>query len=227
MSYGGPPRSAGYWNWVAEELVFYDAEKVDKQHRISDADTFIVLYHEAFHQFIHYSTGELPPHSWFNEGHGDYFSGAQIRDGKMRGIGPNPWRVHTIQSAIEEDKQIAWKDIIRFEQPQYYRDDIVHICYAQGWSMIYFLRKSPEVAKRPEWAKILPVYFDTLKAKYGEELASLEAAGKKDDLLLKAKAGLAARTKAVDAAFEGVDLDEIQDAWSKFTMAIEDPRKKK
>lgn len=225
-TYGGPERSAGYWNSGAEELVFYDAETVDKQHRSSDADTFIVLYHEAFHQYIHYSTGELPPHSWFNEGHGDYFSGAQIKDGKLRGIGVNPWRVRTIQFAIGEEKHVPWKDIIRFEQPQYYQKDIVHICYAQGWSMVYFLRKSEEVAKRAEWAKILPVYFDTLKQVYAEELAKLpedrRAAGAAHE-----QAGLIARNAAVTAAFEGVDLDEIEQAWSKFVVGLDDPRKKK
>ncbi|MBK7878407.1 MAG: hypothetical protein IPJ77_22355 [Planctomycetes bacterium] len=225
-SYGGPPRSAGYWNWVDEELVFYDAEKVDKNHQSSDADTFIVLYHEAFHQYIHYSTGELPPHSWYNEGHGDYFSGAQIKDGKLRGIGPNPWRVHTIQQAIGEDKHVPWKEMIRFEQPQYYRGDIVHICYAQGWSMVYFLRKSEEVAKKPEWAKILPTYFDTLKASYAEELAKLPEA-QRDDAGARGAAGLTARNKAIDAAFEGVDLDAIETAWKRFVATIEDPRKKK
>ena len=72
----GNPRSAGYWNSRTEELVLFDAEEHERGKRPDDSGTFIVLYHEAFHQYIHYSTGELPPHSWFNEGYGDYFSGA-------------------------------------------------------------------------------------------------------------------------------------------------------
>ncbi|MBI5365292.1 MAG: hypothetical protein HZA53_19095 [Planctomycetes bacterium] len=226
LSYGGSPSTAGYWNWVDEELVFYDAEKVDKNHVASDADTFIVLYHEAFHQYIHYSTGELPPHSWFNEGTGDYFSGAQLKDGKLRGIGPMPWRVHTIQQAIGENKHIPWREMIRYEQPQYYKEDVVYICYAQGWSMIYFLRKSDEVAKRPEWAKILPTYFETLKAAYAEELAKLPE-DKREDRGIRGGAGLTARNRAIEAAFEGVDLDEIEKAWARFVATIEDPRNKK
>jgi hypothetical protein len=226
MSYGGPPRSAGYWNWVDEELVFYDAEVVDKNHRTSDADTFIVLYHEAFHQYIHYSTGELPPHTWFNEGTGDYFSGAVIKDGKLQRIGPNPWRLRLIQEAIETDKFVPWAEILKFEQPQYYNPAIVHICYAQGWSMIYFLRKSELVEKRPEWKKILPTYFDTLKSVYGAKLAELEASGKQDDKEAKGKAGFEARTKAHEEAFRDVDIDELQEAWKTFTLAIEDKGKR-
>ncbi|MDZ4775047.1 MAG: hypothetical protein SGI72_18155 [Planctomycetota bacterium] len=226
LSYGAPEMSAGYWNWVDEELVFYDAEIVDKQHRTSDADTFIVLYHEAFHQYIHYSTGELPPHSWFNEGTGDYFSGAVIKDGKLQKIGPNPWRLGTIQGAISTEQFVPWHDMIKFEQPQYYNPLIVHICYAQGWSMIYFLRKCDVVEKRPEWKKILPTYFNTLKSVYGTKLTELEAAGKKDDKAARGKAGLEARTKALEDAFKDVDLSELEDAWKLFTLGLEDVRKR-
>jgi len=226
LSYGGPPSSAGYWNWDDEELVFYDAEVVNKNHQRSDADTFIVLYHEAFHQYIHYSTGELPPHSWFNEGTGDYFSGSVIKDGRLQKIGPNPWRLHTIKDAIRADEFVPWKEMITYEQPQYYNPKIVHICYSQGWSMIYFLRKSELVEKRPEWKKILPTYFDTLKAVYGEKVAALEAAGKKDDQEAKGKAGLEARKAANEAAFKDVDLDEIEQAWSAYVLSIEDFKRK-
>ncbi len=223
LSYGGPPMSAGYWNWDAEELVFYDAEVQDKSHHVSDANTFIVLYHEAFHQYIHYSTGELPPHSWFNEGHGDYFSGATIRDGKMRSIGPNPWRLKTIQGAVKDGKHVPLRDLLSYEQAQYYANP--YICYAEGWSLIYFLRKSELVAKRPEWAQILPTYFAELKSGYAAEIAKLEAAGKAKDQGLRAKAGLEVRKAALAKAIEGVDIDELERAWKAYVATIPEPKK--
>lgn len=226
LTYGGMPGSAGYWNSETEELVLYDAEKVTKDKKTSDADTFIVLYHEAFHQYIHYSAGELPPHSWFNEGHGDYFSGANLKDGKLRGIGVNPWRIEAIQYYIQQNVFVPWSEIIRYEQRDYYKPDKIGICYAQGWAMIYFLRTSKEVAAKPEWAKILPTYFDTLKKTYGESLAALEASGKKDDEQAKLRAGYEARQAAVQAAFEGVDLNAIQDAWIQYTLSLKPPTEK-
>jgi hypothetical protein len=84
FSYGGP-RARGYWNSVDKELVFYDAEKTDSSNHSNDADTFIALYHEAFHPVHLLLDRELPPHSWFNEGHGDFFSGAQIRTASCAG----------------------------------------------------------------------------------------------------------------------------------------------
>lgn len=224
FSYGGPPRTAGFWNRETEELVLYDAEQIDRNHQRSETNTFIALYHEAFHQFIHYSAGELPPHSWFNEGHGDFFSGATVRDGKVRAIGPNPWRVNVIKYVVMVKQHVPWKDMIRYEQQQYYANP--DVCYAQGWSMIYFLRTSKEVARKPEWARILPSYFDALKVAWADELHELEAQGKKDDKASRAQAGLKARLRAVDEAFAGVDLDEIEQAWLAFVDKLERAERK-
>ncbi len=220
MSYGGAPMSAGFWNSETQELVLYDAEQIEKDWKKSDADTFIVLYHEAFHQFIHYSAGELPPHSWFNEGTGDFFSGALLKDGKMRGIGANPWRLGLIQHAIAQELTVPWKDIIKYEQAQYYAN--ASICYAQGWSMIYFLRTSKTVAAKPEWARILPTYFDVLKSSYREELAKLDET-KRSERGPRELAGLNARKRAVDAAFQGVDIDALEEAWRRFTLDLPAP----
>ena len=52
---------------------------------------------------------------------------------------------------------------MRLTQADYY--SYPSICYAQGWSLIYFLREA--VPKNPKWnekwGKILDTYFDTLK----------------------------------------------------------------
>lgn len=235
LIYGGIPGSAGYWNSETQELVLYNdvalvrdrktGELVEDKKK-GEADTFIVLYHEAFHQFIHYSAGELPPHSWFNEGSGDYFSGATIKDGKMRGIGVNPWRIEHIQNAIGENKTIPWADMIKFEQPQYYQKDRIGLCYAQGWSMIYFLRTCKDVAAKPEWAKILPTYFDVLRKDYAEACARLEGEGKKEDKQAHYAAGYEARVNAVDKAFEGVNLDDLEKAWSAYILTLKVPDSK-
>ena len=223
ISYGGHPRSAGYWNSRLEELVLYDAQKQEKGERPDDSDTFVVLYHEAFHQYIHYSTGELPPHSWFNEGYGDYFSGAVIRNGKVRKIGVNPWRCGLIQAVIEGKfsfEPVPWKDIIEYSQGQYYTN--AGPKYAQGWSMIYFLLHAPVVKKHPEWEAILPTYFETLKAEYAKQLEEL---GEHPAPEKKAGAGQLAREAALKAAFADVDLEEIHGEWATFTLTLEDPRK--
>ncbi len=182
--YGGPGGSAGYWSDQSEELVFYDASP----RKAPDDDTFAVLYHEAFHQYIYYSIGEVAPHSWFNEGHGDYYAGAKYSTGSKKfKIEPFNWRVGVVRNAIgvgpcssadattKDGKPFRKWDrskggytpleaLVAFSQGEYY--SYPSVSYAQGWSLVYFLREI--VPKNPKWkekwGKILDVYFETLKA---------------------------------------------------------------
>ncbi|MCZ6597256.1 MAG: DUF1570 domain-containing protein [Planctomycetota bacterium] len=225
MKYGGMAGSGGYWNSVAEELVFFDYQDRKNERGSGKANSRIVLYHEAFHQYIYYSTGELAPHSWFNEGYGDFFSGARFnRYGEVSKIDVNPWRVGTIQRAIARYDHAPWKDIIRFEQKDYYRRSRRGLNYAQGWSMIYFLNTSKQVAKRPEWAGILTTYFDTLKETWIREQEQLEKSGQQDDREQVAEGRLRSREAAVEAAFQDVDLDEIEESWMKYTLSLKPPK---
>ncbi len=222
VKYGGPPNSAGYWYWVTEELVFYDATYREKGKKTDKSDTFIVLYHEAFHQYIHYSVGRLAPHSWFNEGYGDFFSGSQVRGGKVKRVGPNPWRLHTIQAMLERNDYLPWPEMIEYTKDAYYDPTRAGLNYAQGWSMVYFLNESRTVQRHDQWSQILPIYFDELKAAWSELKDELEESGDDPEAEAKARriAEEAAKKRAVDLAFQGVDLDELEKEWIDFTLSI-------
>ncbi|MEQ8766143.1 MAG: hypothetical protein RL885_19660 [Planctomycetota bacterium] len=181
-AYGGPPSSAGFWSPGHEELVMFDNTAQDKN------DTFAVLRHEAFHQYIYYRCGELSPHSWFNEGYGDYFSGAKYRGGSF-GPGKFLWRTPVIRKALQEDTVIPMKDILAYTQRQYYEPKVASICYAQGWSIVYFLREGR--LKHKEWDDILDKYLTKL----------VETRD---------------RDQALAHAFEGVDIDEFEAEWKRF-----------
>ena len=223
MKYGGPPRSAGYWYYVTEELVLYDATKREKGKKTERLDTFIVVYHEAFHQFIHYSAGQLAPHSWFNEGYGDYFSGALIKGGKVKKIGPNPWRLNTIQRTIRSHEFVPWREILEYERSEYYGARQGYY-YAQGWSMVYFLNECKKVQKHPQWSQILPKYFDELKSAWTEGRMDLEAGADSEDEAknqeARGVAQKAARDRALQFAFDGVDIEELEKEWIDFTLSL-------
>ncbi len=224
VQYGGSPWSGGYWNADAEELVFYEYGDTKDDRSRGENDSRIVLYHEAFHQYIYYSAGELAPHSWFNEGHGDFFSGARFdAAGRIAKIGINPWRASFIQEVLREGRYLPWEKILGYEQVQFYGPERA-ICYAQGWSMVYFLRTAKEVARSPAWAAILPTYFQTLKASYDGELEELGRSGQLDVQEQLAGAQQRARERALEAAFQGLDLAELQAAWLEFTLELEPPR---
>ena len=230
LAYGGNPGTAGYWNFVEEELVLYDAEKQGGDASLRDAKTFVVLYHEAFHQYIFYSCGGVSPHSWFNEGYGDYFGGALIKGGKVKKIGPNPMRAWVVETLAEGKKLyprnglpleglMSFEKMIRLPKSVYYFDKR---SYSTGWSMIYFL-KSKEVQRHKEWAAILPTYFEALQKAWQRELKYVS---NPSNMLARQPAVEAAREVAVKAAFEGIDMFELNRAWLRFTQKLDVKRPK-
>lgn len=200
-SYGGPGGSAGYWSSFHQELVIYDDQASGGRR-----NTWATLNHEAFHQYIFYFLGNFAPHSWYNEGNGDFFSGYQISNRKFK-LRPFDWRLGLIKENIQKsDKDsetgvVPLREIVRWTQPQYYGDSKYGTDggdhYAQGWSFVYFLRTGAEAAKDwdPAYGKILDTYLRTLV--------------ETDDL-----------DKAVDTAFAGIDYDKLEAAWKAYTKSL-------
>lgn len=190
-SYGGPGGSAGYWSSRDEELVIFDDKAGGGR-----ADTWAVLNHEAFHQYIFYFYGELAPHSWYNEGTGDFYAGYYYQHKKFK-LKPFIWRVGTVKEMIRTGKYVPLKEIVRYSQGQYYGSSEYGTSgghhYAQGWSFIYFMRTGPKKSRKwnEAWDHILQTYLDTLA-----ETGDLD--------------------RAVDVAFEGVDWDELEEAWKDY-----------
>ena len=190
IDYGGSSSSAGYWNSGAQELVIFD----DKE-RGGRRNTWAVLNHEAFHQYIFYFYGNIAPHSWYNEGTGDFYSGYQLKGRRFK-LSPFDWRVGTVKTMINEGRTVPIETFTRFTQREYYTDSQwghpgEH--YAQGWAFIWFLRTGKKNAKgwNDDWDKILPTYLETLL--WTEDL-----------------------DEAVEKAFQGVDYEEIEAAWKAY-----------
>jgi len=214
-AYGGPGGSAGYWNPGDQELVFYEDTSKKK-------DALRVLNHEAFHQYIFYSVGSISPHDWFNEGHGDYFSGHDYNSQGKFVPKPFSWRQGLIKGAMGAKKYIPLKTFVKYSHAEYY-GPLIGQNYAQGWSMIWFLRGT----RNPEWKGMLEKYFNTLKGEVtkwvDEQVAAAKAAGTwkegwrpsftPNDVEEKA------RTMALDSIFGGWDdrkWDRFEKEWLDF-----------
>jgi hypothetical protein len=186
-SYGGPPSSAGYWSSRDQELVIFDTRP--------RSDTWLVLNHEAFHQFIFYFYGSISPHSWYNEGTGDFYSGYKYKNKKFQ-IKESEWRKGTASQMIKKEEYVPLKEIVRYTQREYYGNNTYGygggLLYAQGWSFVYFLRTGKKKSKdwNDDWDTILDSYLETLAS-----------TGDLD--------------KSIDVAFDGVNWDELEAAWKK------------
>lgn len=194
-SYGGPGSSAGYWSPSDRELVLYDDQAGGGRN-----DTWSVLNHEAFHQYIFYFYGNIAPQSWYNEGTGDFYSGYSWKTNKFV-LEKFKWRTDTIKAAIQAKTFVPLADFVKLTQADYYgnatktwpkADGFQN--YAQGWSLIYFLRTGKKNNARgwnPAWDTILETY-----------LRVLATTGKTD--------------LAVDAAFKDVDFAALEASWASY-----------
>lgn len=190
ISYGGPPSSAGFWNPGTEELVLFD-DKADG----GRADTWAVLNHEAFHQYIFYFYGNIAPHSWYNEGTGDFYSGYRYGRNKKFTLEKFDWRDPLIKESLREGRYVPLDQFVRMTKAEYYDQATIGRNYAQGWSLIYFLRtgkKNNAKGWNPQWDSILDTYLTTL--------ASTGQIG-----------------HAVEQAYAGVDMTELETAWIAYT----------
>lgn len=215
---GAPPGSAGYFSPATGELVLYAKFQGESKGGSQD-NCRSVMFHEGFHQYIHFAVGDVSPHSWFNEGHGDYYAGAIVTGAGYK-VKPFDWRVQHLKQHMNEKRDlIPCKSLVRYPQSEYYSN--AGLKYAQGWALIYYLR---EVSRKKEHQKVLETYFDYLadnvaafraKKKEGQEggenggeavpgipglrIINFEDQEKVEQIL----------SEAVDKAFEGVDFEEL------------------
>jgi hypothetical protein len=155
IQYSGLPGSAGYWYPPGMELVFYE----DKG---AKTDSLRVLYHEGFHQYIHYALGAADPHTWFNEGNAEYFFGYDYVNGKWQ-RGSATWRRDEARKAKREKKFPTLLDWLNFSHRDYMGGNKLGLQagenYALGWDFVAFLRTT----KKKEYQGILDKYFVTLR----------------------------------------------------------------
>ncbi len=234
--YGGPPTSGGFWHPGNEELVFFDysytmktldedeKRRLDKANvKLTNDDSLLVLYHEAFHQYIHYAVGEFAPHDWFNEGYGDYFSGAEVGEGTGRvlRVDPSPWRIHVAKDMCEFGKDfVPLEQILKAERAQFYHPARIRFFYAGAWSFVFFLKHSKEAAAHPQWSRILATYFESMKSDYAAELQKL---GASPTIEQKTVVGAGVRKGALKKALEGVDVAELERVWRQWVVDMKDP----
>jgi hypothetical protein len=214
MAYGGSAGSGGYWSPYHKELVFFDQSP--------RTETLCVLNHEAFHQYIYYYYGELSPHSWYNEGHGDYFSGAKMtRTYRITEYANAPGgfdrsqfikdmaRLRQQGKKMSEGAAAPLKELLNYSQREYYSSGPGRPVgfYPQGWAVVHMLRQSKGL--EPEWKRILPEYLANLVASRHE--VAEEVMKKKLETAEKVKEGSSEDlSHDVEDYYGRVDTDKVQ-----------------
>lgn len=194
------PGVAGWFNPRSEELVLYFGES-------GKDSTLSVMTHEGFHQYCHFLFNRSKAHRWFDEGHGDYYGAWKMKGKKLV---PNEdmkgglARTPEIKTMIREGTVKPLKKHIRFDHGQWQGQGPSNVsCYAQSFSIIYFLRegtrgKVKSKYWKDEYADIIPDYmkhlaegyqdaYDEIRETAEEQIELLTEAGAEYELIESAK----------------------------------------
>lgn len=214
--YSKKPGTGGYWHPIAEELVLFNPSKtVKKADWMRKVTPVAILYHEAMHQYFHYSNGNVPPASWFNEGYGEYFGGAKVdRFGKrIRKIEKNAFRWSVVKKHREENKWPSLEKMLKATQIQFYQRKVVSENYAFGWAFCYFLELEREKDKKDrneQWAAIPQRYIKELRAAAAHYRKQLPEDAPKGSIL---RLAIPIQKQAYERTFKDIDLAKLEHAW--------------
>ncbi len=177
--------TVGWFSPFTKELVFFIAEVYQP------GLTKAVAFHEGWHQYSDkYFNLEMKSelHRWFDEGTGDFF-GSHTWTGRKWEYETSKMRKIDIKTIVNTKKHVPWREIVSWNKDKFYGNRASDF-YAQGYSMVDFLRNGSRNKSKwdPTWEPILDTYRKVM----------LEEKDQK---------------KAVEAAFQGVDWDKIEECW--------------
>lgn len=145
------------------------------------------LAHEGFHQFLSYYVPNPP--IWLNEGLAEYFEGMdptkKLVDSRST-INENA--LMRIKAYIAQGVTIPLKRFLYMTQEEFYMNP--SLCYAQGWSVMYFLAYA---------SKSYNKYYN--------------------NLIQYLKNGID-REEALDLTFEKIDFEKFERAWKTYIMSL-------
>lgn len=162
--------AAAYFSPGQNELCGYKTVSEGKKLSIH------IMYHEAMHQYLHALFGEevdIP--IWLNEGMAEYFFGGEFNDVTGRfTIGLNKERIDTIRQACRDGSYVPLKKLFQYTQGQYYSD--AQRCYAEGWSVAYFMWTTPDA----KYKGVIESFMKKLRQTKDAEAAFNDSFGKLD-----------------------------------------------
>ncbi|MGK0484376.1 MAG: hypothetical protein ACJAQ3_004366 [Planctomycetota bacterium] len=209
LTYGGNPNTVGYFHPRVQELVIYDAREDPSESMPNDHPTMRTLYHEACHQFLHHTASSMSPHSWYDEGSGEFYAGSVIQSGSVKEIEGLEDREAYLRRPDVQGRLPKLEALLSMTQEQFYADADVN--YSMGYAFVRFLRTSEAARLRLEWKSLPTRYFETLRTKWRREAEKLALSGLSGPGYDRAVA--TSREDALAASLKGVDLDQLEAAF--------------
>lgn len=217
LTFGGNPATVGHFNPNTKELVLYDAREVREGPMPAGHQTMRTLYHEACHQFVHHTASALSPHSWYDEGTAEFYAGSVLERGRVVEIAGLTDRERYLRSQLVTGELPPLEGLLRMTQEQFYAD--ANVNYSMGYAFVRFLRTSSAAQRTRGWSDFLERYFEELRTRWRLEAEGLALSGLSGPKYFAAIER--SRGRALEAALEGVELDELEAAFLEWVRTGE------
>ena len=188
---GGNPRMSGFYNpgsgyLVIKQLPFYELVPV--------------VYHEAFHQYLHAFVGDVRIPIWFNEGMAVYFEGMQRDEkSKTRGLNPNlikRGKIRMVKDAVNTRTQIPLETLLKVTHEEFHDKENESLYYSQSFAVMYYFMQLSR-------GKAAINYMKELKKTGDPEAANAKLFGKKMKNLKKIESHWKGYIRKLDTRLSG------------------------
>ena len=171
-----PPQvatSIGVWVPGRKELIIRGAYWYGD--RVAKETLMHTVYHEAFHQYMHYAYPGTDPHVWYSEGMAELCAGIEY-DRLQMNVRELDYRVDPVLKLIKEDR-VDFERLTTMTQQQFYTPGQTTPLenYALSWALVYFIEKGAEGASKARYTRILISYRNTLWSTKNAEAARNQA----------------------------------------------------
>jgi hypothetical protein len=129
------------------------------------------MFHEAFHQFLHYFLDSEKTPYWFNEGVAEYFGPSLVRPGRGIEVGLLPRGDGTKgSSTLDTAKRTleSWtplRSLMALDADGFMDPDRALMHYAESWATVHYLCQSEG------GRKLIVAYYDALRKGKGQAAA--------------------------------------------------------
>ena len=151
--------SGGLWSPARRELVISPLDR-----RVRDSMQKMIMrqvaFHEGFHQYLFFATGEAQADMWYNEGTAQYFEGIEFRAGTGIVLLPRQSE-EALVALFEQDKVHDIGALVKMDRNAFYGENR-NVNYLLAQALVYYLWKGAPVDDKPEYAKIPVRYYDKL-----------------------------------------------------------------
>ncbi|MCB9910119.1 MAG: hypothetical protein H6829_07575 [Planctomycetes bacterium] len=207
LDFGGVPEASGYFSPRDDELVLYNGGDPGAMEA--------VLRHEAFHQYIYAALGGIAPHSWFDEGFGEFMASAEVGGSRVVDFQPLVHHQRTLADLMAEGGAglVPLATFLSMPREEFYGQARKH--YAQAWALVDFLMRSDYALRSSRGSDLVRTYITRLRQGWADCLQGVSAGSP-----IQIEALDQVREAALRSALQRLELDDLERAFEEYVRQL-------